>query len=478
MAFLKLAVEKFEFDEKTDNVRELYEKVKGEYSCLLESGGGYEEGVDGSRYSYFVYDPFLVAWAKAGIDQMIRRRDFCGFLKSGAGQIVEGEPGRMITDLLEKFVYKGKGPVPFCGGAVGYFGYDFGCGMMDVSQKVYDYLNIPDFWFGFYDKVVAIDHKEKVIYLMGVSDTEMSAERTVEQIKKDLSGPAPLRRKGEAGEMKSNLSKDVYVEKVAEIKGLLKEGEAYQVNFSQRFSAECNMDGFGVYRRLAEINPAPFACYFDHPDFKIVSCSPVLLLRKRGSVVESWPIKGTVRRGGENDDDEAFKELLASEKDEAELSMIVDLVRNDLGKVSEPGSVEVVGHRELLKCSHVLHTFSRVRGKLRVGADIYDCIKALFPGGSITGCPKKRSMEIIDRFEDFKRGVYTGSAGFISFNGESDFNILIRTMILKDGMVYFNSGGGIVIDSSPESEYQEVYDKAEALLKTVAKSESGYRFGG
>ena len=185
-------------------------------------------------------------------------------------------------------------------------------------------------------------------------------------------------------------------------------------------------------------------------------------------MLESWPIKGTIPRGRDaREDARNAKRLTASEKDDAELSMIVDLVRNDLGRVSEPGSVKVEGHRELMKLSHVMHTYSRVSGKLARGKDLFDAIRSVFPGGSITGCPKKRTMEIIDKLEDFKRGIYTGSAGYISFSGDADLNILIRSILLKDGRIWFQAGGGIVIDSDAGKEYEESVDKARAIMETL-----------
>ena len=255
------------------------------------------------------------------------------------------------------------------------------------------------------------------------------------------------------------------------MKKFLLEGETYQTNFSQRFQANCTADPWLIYKKLTTLNPSPFACYFDYPDFQIASCSPELLLKKTGRKIETWPIKGTVKRGkNEKEDAKLITQLLNSEKDEAELNMIVDLERNDLGKVSETGSVKVESHREIQKYSHVIHTVSKISGQLHYQKDFFDAFASLFPGGSITGCPKKRTMEIIDKLEDYHRGVYTGSAGYINFSGDGILNILIRTFLFKNNNCYFNSGGGIVIDSQAEAEYEESLHKAEALKKALERT--------
>lgn len=459
---LKIAFEELPV-KKGETPQELFSRLSGEYSSLLESGKG-------GRYSYIGWDPFLIVWSSKGITQSIRRKDFFSLKKSIVGQIFDGEPLDVLRRLFKQFEFKGEAKVPFYGGAIGYFSYDYGCGFLNVKQKVYDDTNIPDYLFCFYDKVIAFDHESKKKYFFGVAETDLSAKRKIDEIKKDLLRPKPLVRKGKIGKVVSNVTKEQYSHKISEIKSLLESGETYQVNFSQRFSGMCSLPPYEVYKKLAKRNPAPFACYLSYPQFKVVSCSPELLLRKRSADLESCPIKGTVKRGKNSaEDGKLEKELLSSKKDKAELAMITDLVRNDLGQVSRIGSVEVAGFREIEKCSHVIHTFSRIASKLDNKKDLFDCIRALFPGGSITGCPKKRTVEIIDKLEDYKRGVYTGSAGYISFTGDCDLNILIRTMLFKDDNVYFHSGGGIVYDSVAENEYDETIQKAKALISSIKK---------
>jgi len=274
--------------------------------------------------------------------------------------------------------------------------------------------------------------------------------------------------------LKSNLSLEQYVEKIEQVKEYLTMGHSYQINFSQRFSADFEDDSYEVFKRLSKINPSPYQAFIEGEDFEIVSNSPERLVRVRGQdkewIIESRPIKGTMPRYADTVKDNLSKqELLDSKKDEAELVMIVDLVRNDLGKICEIGSVIVNEHRVLEKYSNVWHTVSNIRGILEKDKNFCDVIKALFPGGSITGCPKKRTMEIIDELEDFYRGVYTGSAGYISFDGNLDLNIMIRTMFFKNGKLYYHSGGGIVIDSDPEKEYEETIAKARSIKEAVLK---------
>lgn len=439
----------------------LFEHVEGDYSCLFESGKN-------GRYSYIAYDPFLLLWSEKGTVNVARRKDFSVVKKNGAGGIIALSPQKALAAVLDEFTFKGDLPVPFYGGAAGFFSYDYGCGFNGVEQKVYDDLEIEDYRFNFYDKVIAFDHEENVYYLIATAETESAAKRKMEEIKRDLSAPPRLRRAGRTGEILSNTSETGYVEKVLKIKELLEAGETYQVNFSQRFRADCTVDGWEIYGRLSAVNPAPYACYMRFPDYTIVSASPELLLKKRGERIETRPIKGTVKRGKNGrEDDKLKKELAGSEKDAAELAMIVDLERNDLGKVCETGTVKVDAHREMIKCSHVIHTESAVSGVILKNKDITDALEAVFPSGSITGCPKKRTMEIIDRFEDYKRGVYTGSAGFINFGGDGDFNIMIRTLLIKDGVAYFHAGGGIVADSDPKKEYKESMMKARAIFDVL-----------
>ncbi|MBD3328576.1 hypothetical protein GF340_04695 [Candidatus Peregrinibacteria bacterium] len=459
MSYLKLATEKILVGDNSP--QSVFSVLRNNYSVLLESSK------DG-RYSYVVYDPFLVVWRKKHVTQSQVLKEFFDIKKKGDGGIVEDGESWFVEEVLKKFEQKMDGPVPFCGGAVGYLSYDYGVELTGVDQQVFDDVQIPDYSFGFYDKVIAFDHETGVMHMLALAESDLKAERKIEEIKNEMTGEGGLIRKGEIGDIESNLSKESYLEKIEKVKEYLKDGETYQVNFSQRFKAKSTLDGFKVYKKMTRDNPTPYACYFKYPDFEIVSCSPELLIKKEGASLESWPIKGTVeRKKNKNADDYQARKLLNDKKIDAELSMIVDLVRNDLGIISEIGSVEVKEHKALQYLSHVIHTFSKIGSQVRKGVSVFEILKAMFPGGSITGCPKKRTVEIIDKLEDFKRGVYTGSAGFIGFNGEMEFNILIRTLLLKDNYAFFGAGGGIVVDSDGQSEYEETINKVKVIFESL-----------
>ncbi len=299
----------------------------------------------------------------------------------------------------------------------------------------------------------------------------------------DIDNPAPhqllQRQFFQAGDPQADLSQAEYEKNIAKIHELLRAGETYEVNFAQRFSGEFDGDPLEVFRRLNEANPSPHACYFNFDPITVVSCSPERLVlgrrvlnpkKEERMLLETRPIKGTVPRGTTPGEDAKYiEQLLASKKDEAELNMIVDLARNDLGRVCETGSVEVTEHRAVESYSHVHHTMSNVRGVLRKDLDWVDAMEALFPGGSITGAPKYRTMQIIDNLEPCLRGIYTGSAGYIDEDGQFDFNILIRTIAFnRETQKYsYHSGGAIVTDSVAKEEYQETLQKAAALKNAL-----------
>lgn len=453
MAFLNLASELRPL-RNSERIEDFFQTVGGDYAFVFESGG-----LD--HYSYLGYDPFLVVWFKDGLIQSLRRKDFFDLKKSSLVQIIDGDPFDVLRSIFKKFTIKGSFPVNFFGGAAGYFSYDFACKLMNIHQKSFHDTSIPDFSFAFFDKVIAVSEQKKKVYFLALAETDMSAHQKLKEIKNDLRNNSRFLKKSSISEPYSNISKIQYHKKISQIKDFLKHGDTYQVNFSQRFQAEGTLDSWAFYKTLKFSNPSPFSCYFEYPNFEIVSSSPELLLRKRNSMISTWPIKGTIGRDIDSHSDQVQENLLlASEKDESELAMIIDLERNDLGKVCKFGTVHVEKYREIQQYSHVIHTVSKIHGILQNNKDIFDAFLSLFPGGSITGCPKKRTMEIIDKLEDYTRDIYTGSAGYISFAGDSDFNILIRTLMVTHDALYFHSGGGITLDSDPEDEY------AESLLKS------------
>lgn len=458
---------------KSETPQKMFEKLRGEYAVLLESAS-HERGKSFEQYSFIGYEPFMVFSSKNNFNR-IATVNYKSDEVEEEVHVGEGDGLKIFENILKqvKIARMTKGLPPFIGGAVGYFSYDFGTRFEGINQKTQDDLETPDMFFVFLDKVVAFDHAKKELYFFGLGETEEQAESLVKEISRDAGkGVSDLPRhfsaesEGYFDDVHSNLSLAEYIAKVQNVHQFLKRGETYQVNFAQRFCVESDVDPFIVYKKLAALNPSPMACFLDFPDIAVVSSSPERLVSAEGNAVETRPIKGTVRRGkNEKEDEVLIQKLMTSEKDDAELSMIVDLARNDMGKICKPGTVKVVEHRVPEKYSHVIHTVSTVRGTLEKGKDFADVMEAFFPGGSITGCPKKRTMEIIDSLEDFRRGVYCGSAGYVSFNGNFDFNILIRTLAWKDGTYYFHAGGGIVADSDPQKEYKESLQKARAIME-------------
>ncbi len=331
------------------------------------------------------------------------------------------------------------------GAAVGYLGYGLKRHIERLPDTVEDDLALPECHLAFYERLHEIDPRPLA-----------PAE------------PPSLGR-GFPG-LRSTFTRLEYEAAVRQALEYIRAGDIYQVNLSQRFEADCPEDPFDVYLRLRALSPAPFAAFLRFPECAVPSSSPERFLRytPRDRRIETRPIKGTRPRGATPGEDDALRrELLASEKDRAENVMIIDLERNDLGRVAEIGSVQVTGLFEAETYATVHHLVSTVEARLAEGRDAVDLLRATFPGGSITGAPKIRSMEIIDELEPVARGVYTGSIGYIRHNGEMDLNIAIRTMVIKDGRAYFSVGGGIVADSDPAAEYQETLDKGAAMARAL-----------
>ncbi len=440
------------------------------YSFFLDSGSRIYRG-DLGRYSLAGWDPFLILKSRGSSIQLIQKE-----------RVVRrrGNPFFILRDILDKYRV-GSTPEnlpPFVGGGVGYLSYDLCHFWENVPSKAKDDLGLPELYIAFYDKVLIIDHLEKRTLISAVSsfpkrDNPTIKER-IEEIRR-LGQKNDAVKKGKRGAVKpgellleSNFTKQEYLQAVRKAKNYIREGDIFQVNLSQRFHSRLFVSPHRLYQSLREINPAPFAAYLNFNEIKILSSSPERFLRVRGREIQTRPIKGTRPRGrNEQEDKKLGKELLASEKDRAELVMIVDLERNDLGRVCQYGSVKVEELVKLEAYPTVFHTVSTIRGTLAPGKDRIDLLRATFPGGSITGAPKVRAMEIIDELEPTKRSVYTGSLGYFGFNESMDLNIVIRTFLAKNDDLYFQVGGGIVADSDPEKEFQETLDKAKALISSL-----------
>ena len=375
-------------------------------------------------------------------------------------------------------VEPGNGALPFCGGAIGYFGYDLARRIERLPSQAEDAERIPEMAVGIYDWAVVVDHAERRSWLVGQGrdpETDIKWDALVAQFSEASRERARQPFKILSG-VASNMTHDDYARAFRRIRGYIHDGDCYQVNLAQRFSAAATGDPWLAYQRLRIVNPAPFSAYFSTPQAQILSASPERFLRVEGGRVETRPIKGTRPRAGHARlDAELIEGLRASEKDRAENLMIVDLLRNDLSKNCAPGTVKVPKLFDVESFATVHHLVSTVTGELKPGRDALDLLRGCFPGGSITGAPKLRAMQIIEELEPHRRGVYCGAIGYLGFDGNMDLNIAIRTLVLSHGVARCWAGGGIVADSQLEDEYQETFDKAAAMLKVLQQSASGQR---
>jgi para-aminobenzoate synthetase component 1 len=443
------------------------------FSFFLESGMGHGKL---GRYSFMGCDPFLVLRSRGSEITLLR---------ANARQTIKGNPFDILGRLLEVYQVEPYPPIPLVGGAVGYFSYDLCHFMERFPSTGVDDLQFPQCYLGFYDVVLVFDHQESRVYLVSSGFPHLEEEKRrrrararLEEMKSILAGVTPFRetlstpgRVTSDTTLRSNFTREGYIRAVDTVREYIAAGDVFQVNLSQRLETKLTTPPYELYRRLREVNPAPFAAYLNFDPVTIVSASPERFLHLQGDQVETRPIKGTRPRGRDPlEDARLAQELLQSGKDRAENIMIVDLERNDLGRVCRYGTVKVTEQAILETYPTVFHLTSTVTGRLRQDKNCLDLLKATFPGGSITGAPKVRAMEIIDELEPTKRSVYTGSIGYLSFSGDLDLNIVIRTFLIKGNKAYFQVGGGIVYDSDPEGEYIETLDKAKALVQALSLS--------
>ena len=379
----------------------------------------------------------------------------------------------------------------FWGGWVGFLGYEIFRLIENIPSKYSDDIALPDMYFIQVDKLLVYDHVNKSLKYIVSSQTTNSLNKNYSEICKEVENFCEKLKKmitdiqsltvsnesyyerptdTQATNLRPNISKNQYVNLVNKAKSYIAEGDIYQANIAQKFEMDFFKDPFTLYSQLRKINPSPFSGFLSLQDFTLISSSPERLVKLNNNILETRPIAGTRPRGKNFEDDEALSnELLLNEKEKAEHLMLVDLERNDMGRICEFGSVEVTDFMFLEKYSHVSHIVSNIKGILKPDISVLDIIKAVFPGGTITGCPKIRCMEIIDELESEKRGPYTGSFGYIGFDGQLDLNIIIRTIVLKNEKAFFHVGAGIVADSIPEKEYEETLDKAGAMINALSQ---------
>ncbi|MCX8057593.1 MAG: aminodeoxychorismate synthase component I [Ignavibacteria bacterium] len=382
--------------------------------------------------------------------------------------VTSTEPLKFLRELFLKLKNDYTSEVvsnTFTSGFAGYFSYDFGMKIEKVGSKNPSSTNLPEIFLAFFENVLVFNHSTKKYEVYSYN----SPKEFLDFIFRRLETPKKPLQQNFKIEFKSNFSKEEYLKTIERVKKYIEEGDVYQINLSQQFQCNVNLHPIEIYSRLRERNPAQFSALICvNQNQWILSSSPELFIDLKGKKVITKPIKGTIRRGKNSDEDEELKnQLLNSEKDSAELLMIVDLERNDFGKIARAGSVKVNSLKRVETYASVHHLVAEIESELMNDKDIFDLIEAMFPGGSITGAPKKRAMEIIDELEKTKRGVYTGSIGYIDLNGNSMFNIAIRTLIYENGKLFLNLGGGIVYDSNPEKEFDETLQKGKAIFQSL-----------
>ncbi len=449
------------------------------HSFLLESMEGGEKW---ARYSFLGSRPSVIVRSSGKAAEIIR---------NGKTRKVsfEKDPLEVIKSVLSEYR-----PVPdpalprFFGGAVGFMGYDTVRFFEELPSRPRKGLDLPDVFFMITDTLIIFDnvtHRLKVVSNAHINGSSPAAaykeavrkiDALVKKLKKAVRRQAAggTRRKGKKHELTSNFTKSQYEQAVLKAKEYIKAGDIFQVVPSQRFETKINIEPYEIYRALRLINPSPYMYFLRCGEATVVGASPEVMVRLEDGKIDLRPIAGTRRRGaGEEEDEELARELLADPKERAEHIMLVDLGRNDVGRVSEPGSVNVSELMVIERYSHVMHIVSNVRGRLSLNKDSYDVIRACFPAGTVSGAPKIRAMQIIDELEPTSRGPYAGAVGYFGFSGNMDTCITIRTLVIKDGVAYIQAGGGVVADSNPGEEYQETVNKAKAMMRAVEMAEKG-----
>ena len=471
-----------EFPVDTETPITLFKKAAdGKPSFLLESVEGKEKI---ARYSFIGLDPSIL-YSHLG-DQ--------GQIKNSSGEIIKkvtGDPFQILNNLLSAYKTPVSTGMPrFFGGAVGYFGYEMSQWLERLPHTAEADLGLFDCMFMFCGTILIFDHLHHSLRIVVNNLINEPPEKSyslalekIEQVFKKINAPitgendfltAEPEEKISVSGIESNMKREDFLNGVVKAKEYIRNGDILQVVLSQRFSLPFERNPFQTYRRLRSINPSPYLYYLNFGDLVIAGSSPEMLVRVEGEEVETRPIAGTRPRGATLQDDEQLSlDLLDDPKERAEHVMLVDLGRNDLGRVCRPGTVEVPQFMEVEKYSHVMHLVSAVRGKLSPGLTAFDALKSCFPAGTVSGAPKVRAMEIIDELEPSKRGPYAGAVGYLSFNGNLDSAITIRTILFHRNHAYIQAGAGIVADSVPETEYQETVNKAQALFQTIALSQKG-----
>ncbi|UCD28196.1 MAG: anthranilate synthase component I [Planctomycetota bacterium] len=456
------------------------------HAFLLESVVG---GENIARYSFLAADPQLTFEAKG--DQVV----ITGQNGESTKETIS-DPLHRMSDLLESYRAVHLPELPrFAGGIVGYAGYDIIRYYEPLPDAPEDDRHLPDLLFGLYDTMVVFDHVSKTILVVshahvdidGVEEGYKNACRRIDDTVRKLSSSRQMRvghvqRRGDPQiSFTSNFKREGFEKAVEACKEYIRAGDIFQVVLSQRLQVETAADPFDMYRALRVVNPSPFMFYVKSPTVVLVGASPEIMCRVEDGVITNRPLAGTRRRGRTQEEDKALEEeLLADPKERAEHIMLVDLGRNDVGRVAELGSVELTDLMVIERYSHVMHISSNVRGKLAEGMNAFDALRVSLPVGTVSGAPKVRAMQIIDEFEPTRRGPYAGAVGYVDFAGNMDTCIALRTMVITPGKtfgkssVYIQVGAGIVADSQPHLEYKETINKAKGMLRAIEIAETGF----
>jgi para-aminobenzoate synthetase component I len=432
------------------------------HHVLLESGRG-------GRYSIAAFQPETIMKGK---NHELEIQNESGTQK------LEGNPLHLLKEWMSRFhVDKMEGLPSFLGGAIGYISYDYARYIEELPNLAKDDISIPEIYFFIVKEWFVFDHEEDLLWIFILAENDEGIDQRLEYWEKrwheELPSVPPVKISlNDMNQLQVSMTEEEFQQAVRKIQHYISQGDVFQVNLAVRQSKPIGVQAIEVYEQLRALNPSPYMGYLHTPEFQLVSGSPELLVKKDGTEVSTRPIAGTRSRGKDHEEDLALaNELIENEKERAEHVMLVDLERNDLGRVCKYGTVEVNEFMTIENYSHVMHIVSNVRGELAEEKSCFDIIDAVFPGGTITGAPKVRTMEIIEELEPVQRGVYTGSLGWIDFNGDLELNIIIRTMLVKDGMAHVQAGAGIVIDSNPKHEYKESMKKAAALWKAKEMAE-------
>jgi anthranilate synthase component I len=454
-------------------------KLRGDGPAfLLESA---EQGRLG-RWSFLGFRPrAILRWA----DGLLSEWGGDSAADSGTGaqpdRVIEApEPYAAAADYLGRYEIAEPDELPpFAGGAVGFFGYDLVRTVEPLGEPNPDPIGLPDMALMITDVLVAFDHQRHEVTLIanafvedgGIEEAYARAVETIGEVRERLREPVPTvepNAEKASVDFQSNMTRDQFESTVSRIIAYVHAGDAFQVVPSQRFTSPCPVEAFSIYRGLRTVNPSPYMYFLDFGDFEIAGASPEPLVKVTGDRVETRPIAGTYPRGADEEEDRlAAERLLQDPKERAEHVMLVDLGRNDLGRVCEYGSVNVDELMVVETYSHVLHIVSQVSGKLREGVSAMDALRSILPAGTLSGAPKVRAMQIIDELEQQKRGPYGGAVGYLSYTRDLDTAIYIRSVIVKDGLVHVQAGGGTVADAQPAYEYNESVNKAKAVFRAV-----------